>query len=331
MFLYPKLPSLYEQSKIALHQKVSKMIDKDVKPAMRVVTRPDFDGVVCAALLHEAEPIIEPVKWVSPDDMQKKRVQIYPGDIIANLPYHENCHLWFDHHYSNRLDHPFEGAFKLAPSAAGLVYDYYKGRFRRDYRELVAQTDKIDSANLSLDEILYPENHPYIYLSMTVSDRDPSDAPYWNHLVALLRNQPIEQVLADPRVVQRCQRFLQKNDSYKTDLQANTRLHGHVSVTDFRTLGKIPEGNRFLVYSLFPDAAASITISFADETKEKVMVRVGHSILNQNCNVNVGKMLTQFGGGGHVGAGSSSFDVDRANEYIPQIIDELLKNEKKMD
>ena len=90
---------------------------------MRVVTRPDFDGVVCAALLHEAEPIIEPVKWVSPDDMQKKRVQIYPGDIIANLPYNENCHLWFDHHYSNRLDHPFRHIF--SPQAT-VFYQFHR-------------------------------------------------------------------------------------------------------------------------------------------------------------------------------------------------------------
>ena len=28
---------------------------------MRIVTRPDFDGVVCAALLYETEQITEPV------------------------------------------------------------------------------------------------------------------------------------------------------------------------------------------------------------------------------------------------------------------------------
>ena len=300
-------------------------------PAMRIVTRPDFDGVVCAALLYEAEQSMDRVEWVSPNDMQKRRVEIYPGDIIANLPYHENCLLWFDHHYSNQLDHPFEGAFKIAPSAAGIVYDYYQGRFRRDYRELVTQTDKIDSATLSLDEILHPENHPYIYLSMTVSDRNPSDVSYWNLTVDLLRNRPIGQILAHPQVVQRCQRYLQKSETYKADLQANTRLHGHVSVTDFRSFDKFPEGNRFLIYSLFPDAVVSVSIGFADETQKEVLVRIGHSILNRNCNVNLGKMLTQFEGGGHVGAGSCRFPVDKANKYIPQIMDELLKNEKQMD
>jgi len=93
---------------------------------MRIVTRPDFDGVVCAALLYEAEKITEPVKWVRPNDVQKGRVDIRKGDIMANLPYDERCSLWFDHHYSNRINRPFKGAFKLAPSAAGVIFEYYK-------------------------------------------------------------------------------------------------------------------------------------------------------------------------------------------------------------
>ena len=82
---------------------------------MRIVTRPDFDGIVCAVLLYEALQIDEPVKWVEPNDLQKGRVNIHNQDVIANLPYDENCALWFDHHYTNRINTSFKGAFKIAP------------------------------------------------------------------------------------------------------------------------------------------------------------------------------------------------------------------------
>ena len=89
---------------------------------MRVVTRPDFDGVVCAVLLMDALQIDASILWVQPSDMQHRRVEIQEGDVIANLPYHENCSLWFDHHYSNQPEGPVKGVFKIAPSAAGVVY-----------------------------------------------------------------------------------------------------------------------------------------------------------------------------------------------------------------
>ena len=142
---------------------------------MRIVTRPDFDGIVCAVLILEAENAVSPVKWVSPSDMQKGNIEILPGDIIANLPYHPNCSLWFDHHFSNKIRHKTRGLFGIAPSAAGLVFKYYQNSLQRDFTKLVAETDKIDSANLTLDEILSPEKYPYVLLSMTVQDHIPSE------------------------------------------------------------------------------------------------------------------------------------------------------------
>ena len=118
---------------------------------MRIVTRPDFDGIVCAVLLYETVSIDQPIKWVSPNDMQQNRVEIKKGDIIANLPYNEHCSLWFDHHFSNQLRYPVAGLFRIAPSAAGIVYEYYQNTLQDRFAELVRETDKIDDAQLSLD------------------------------------------------------------------------------------------------------------------------------------------------------------------------------------
>jgi hypothetical protein len=278
-------------------------------------------------LLYEAEDITEPVKWVEPNDMQRGLVDVRAGDIIANLPYDDRCTLWFDHHHTNRIDTPFEGAFKIAPSAARVIFDFYKDRFKRDYSELIKQTDKIDAADLSMDEVLYPERYGVVLLSMTVLGRDGHEEGYWNRLVHLLRNSDIDKLLENPEVKAHCDTVKEKNKLYKDLLSQNTRVEEHVSITDFRGFDKAPSGNRFLVYSMFPQAVVSVTIRYDDKDKKRLAVSVGHSIFNRNCNVNVGRMLTAFGGGGHRAAASCRFDAQKADEYIPEIIDILLKNE----
>lgn len=294
---------------------------------MRIVTRADFDSVVCAVLLYDALEIREPVEWVEPSELQKGEARIQEGDILANLPYHKNCSMWFDHHYTNRIDIPFEGAFEIAPSAAGVIFRYYKDKFRRDYTELVQETDRIDSADLTLDQVLCPENYPYILLSMTVSCRNKDDKPYWNWLVELMRKYDIRTTLGDQEVRERCKAVIRQNRKYKDYLLDHTRLEGHVSVTDFRSLKESPVGNRFLVYSLFPEAIVNLRIRYDDKDRDKVNLGVGHSIFNPKCNVNAGLMLSQFEGGGHRGAGGARFHVSKVDEYIPKIIEILVKNE----
>ena len=238
---------------------------------MRIVTRPDFDGVVCAVLLHEALDIREPVKWVEPDALQLGAVDIRKGDIITNLPYDDRCSFWFDHHYTNRIYRSFNGVFKIAPSAAGIIFNHYKDRIKSDYRELVAATDKIDAADLSLDEVLHPEKHGYVLLSMTVVNGGESDEPYWNKLIHLLHKYDLQGVLDDPEVKERCRQVIEQNDRYAIYLKDNTRLEKQVAITDFRNLENIPAGNRFLVYSLFPDSVVNMRIRYEKKNK------AGHS------------------------------------------------------
>ncbi len=294
---------------------------------MRIVTRPDFDGIVCAVLIHEALDIRQPVKWVEPNALQRGVVDIRIGDIIANLPYDDRCSLWFDHHYTNRIYRSFRGVFKIAPSAAGIIYDHYRDRFKRDYSELVAATDRIDSADLSLDEVLHPEKHGYVMLSMTVVNGGEPDESYWNKLIDLLRMYDLQRVLDNPEVKRRCRRVIELNERYTVDLKKNTRLDKHVSITDFRNLKNIPAGNRFLVYSLFPDSVVNLRIRYEKNNKKMTAVNIGHSIFNRRCNVNAGLLLADFGGGGHRGAASTRFESSKADTYLPQIIEALQKNE----
>lgn len=298
---------------------------------MRIITRADFDGIVCAALLHEAESITEPVKWVEPNDMQHGLVSVRSDDIIANLPYGEGCALWFDHHITNQPTRSFKGLYKIAPSAARLIYEYYKEKYKYDYSELISHTDDIDSANLTLDQVRQPENHAYLLLSMTISSRNKSDEWYWNHLVHLLRGTPIDQIMMDNEVKLRSVETVKQNSKFEILLRKHTKLEGQIAVTDFRSFEKSPEGNRFLVYSLFPEARVAVKIRCAIEDRQKIIVSVGHSIFNRTCNVNVGRMLAHFGGGGHAGAGAASIHEDRAEQCLKDIIEMLSKNMENIE
>jgi 23S rRNA-/tRNA-specific pseudouridylate synthase len=300
---------------------------------MRIVTRPDFDGIVCAVLLSDALDITGPIKWVEPNAMQHGLIEIKSGDVIANLAYSEECSLWFDHHESNRISRPFVGVFKIAPSAAGIVYEYYMNHktnpnpFQRNYARLVKETDKIDSAKLSLDEVLNPGNYPFVALSSTISSRSAVDEPYWNRVVQLLRQHPIEEILKDPEVSRRLDLSIAADKKYRGAVEKHTTLHNHVSVTDYRTLQKPPSGNRFLVFSLFPDSVVNLKTRFENSKRERVVISLGHSIFNRGCHVSAGEVCAHFGGGGHRGAGSCSVPAEKADQAIATIMDILLKNQ----
>jgi hypothetical protein len=289
----------------------------------RIITRPDFDGIVCAALLREALGRDLPIYWAQPHDMQNGRIHVAAGDIIANLPLYGECALWFDHHITNAIQRPYKGLFRVAPSAAGLIQEYFNADLSPQFDTLVTQTDKIDSAQLNLDEILHPERYPYILVSMTTSTGSANDEAFWNHLVELLRTSDIEQVMRDPRIQQRCHRVVSENKAYETYLKRHTRVQQGVSITDFRDLDPVPNGNRFLVYSLFPESFVNMKIYYE---KDKTAVKIGHSIINCNCKVNVGGLLAGHGGGGHHGAGACRLEKAQAEKKISEILQILIDN-----
>ncbi len=296
---------------------------------MRIVTRPDFDGIVCAVLLHEAENIDADIYWVEPSEIQNKKAMIRKGDIIANLPFNPHCSLWFDHHVSNKPDITVKGAFGIAPSAAGVIFHYYReqGKFSDQFDELIQQTDMIDSADLTQDQVQFPERYPYLLLSMTIQNRGDSDEAYWNKLVDMLGKLPIERVLEDSEVRERCDAVILENAQFGHFLTTHTTIIKKISVTDFRSLDTVPSGNRFLTYSLFPDTIASVKIRYLGPDKDQVLLSIGRSIFNQGCQINIGNLLAKFGGGGHAGAGGCSLEATTAQKKIDRILEIMTTNE----
>ncbi len=296
---------------------------------MRIVTRPDFDGIVCAVLLSEANNIHADIHWVEPHEIQAGKARILKGDIMANLPYSPECDLWFDHHVSNQPDKEIDGAFEIAPSAAGVVYRYYqkKGLLDNRFDDLVENTDIIDGAILNQDQVQYPEKYPYIILSMTIKNKNFEDIDYWNKLVEALRTSSIEEILEDKAVKKRCRAVMDENAEYEGHLKAHTHVRNNISITDFRSLEVVPDGNRFLTYCLYPESIASVKIRHSSPSKENIQISIGRSIFNPQLKVNIGNLLSRFGGGGHAGAGGCTLAAQESEKAIDEILAVLYKNE----
>jgi hypothetical protein len=297
---------------------------------MRLVTRPDLDGLTCAVLLSECETL-DAVELVHPQDVAERRVPIQPRDILANLPYHPACGMWFDNHL---LTDPkampptgFKGRYGKAPSAARLVYEHYAKSHPAIARHetLVAETDRLDSAQLTLEDVVSPAG--YVLLGFTLDPRSGlgSLREYFDELLPALRERPIDEVLQLPCVRERAERMREQDQAFRDAAIAHSRLQGHVVVTDFRPLDPIPVGNRFLVFTLFPEASAAVRVQWGPG-RERVAVSAGRSIFNRASRANIGVLMSLYGGGGHAGAGACLIDPATADARIAEIVKSLERN-----
>lgn len=297
---------------------------------MRLVTRPDLDGLTCAVLLSECETL-DSIELVHPQDLTDRRFAIGPRDIIANLPYHPACGMWFDNHL---LTDPkampptgFKGRYGKAPSAARLVYEHYAPQHPglTRHEPLLAETDRLDSAQLTHEDVLSPSG--YVLLGLTLDPRTGlgSLREYFDELLPALRARPIEEVLALESVKQRAARMREQDQAFRDAARACSRLDGSVVLTDFRGLDPIPVGNRFLVFTLFPEASAAVRVQWGPG-RERVAVSAGRSIFNRSSKANIGVLMSLFGGGGHAGAGACLLQPDSADARIAEIVGALKRN-----
>jgi len=310
---------------------------------MRLVTRADFDGLVCGALVTKFEKI-EDYLFVEPKFMQDGLVEIRRGDIITNLPYHPNCTLWFDHHITNTTPNfptPIiigRGGFRLAPSAARVVYEYYSEvgnspplinnknspeeilRFLSSQRmqHLMQEADRIDAGKLEPEDVLNPQG--YVLISMTTDGKNASDQPYWLKVIQLLRDTTLEETLSNPDIKQRCQRIQDEQDKLRKLLLDRTTYKGNVIYCDLRGVNEIPDGNRFLVFTLFPKGNIQVKVAHDSQREHTTAISVGYNIFNPTSNVNVGELLKNYGGGGHKVVGSSRVPNDKAEQAIKEIL-----------
>jgi hypothetical protein len=294
---------------------------------MRILTRGDFDGLTCTVLLSEVEQIDE-IRMAHPKDAQDGKVSVEPQDIVVNLPFILGCGMWFDHHSSEEhvaANFPFKGRFEVAPSCARVIYNHYapahKTKFER-FAALLEATDRFDSADLTMSDVTDPAG--YMMLGQTLDPRSGLSADfkaYFTWLAENLKKQPIEKLLEQEEIVKRSSRVLNERDAFKALLQKCAHVESNVIVSDLRGVKDRPAGNRFLVFTLFPQT--NVDVRLIDGRDGGVVIAVGHSIFNRTCRVNIGRLMQEFGGGGHKGVGTAQLRAETAKDQIKDIIERL--------
>jgi len=300
---------------------------------MRLITRSDFDGLACSALL-EYLGLIDDYKFVHPKDIQDGLVEAGSNDIVANIPYIKGCKLWFDHHYSEseRMgnDACFEGVSRAAPSCARVIYDYYGGSEKLSgFDTMLTYVDKVDSGDLTREEIFNPTG--WILLGFIMDPRTGlgrfrnftiSNYQLMLKLAKACVNKSIDEILALSDVQERIEVYHEQSEAFTKMLTARAKIEGNAVILDLRGVETINAGNRFLMYTLFPEQNISVWI-VDGKNKQNVSVTVGHSIINKTATINVGSLLLGYGGGGHVQVGSCQPDYARADGVIREIIDKV--------
>ncbi len=294
---------------------------------MRLITRGDVDGLACAVFVTLKEKI-ESIKFAHPKDMQDGLVEVTHNDIICNLPYHPNCKLWFDHHVSEETRDEkvkagsYEGKYGHAPSAARLVYEYYDDPQLIKYNEFLVAVDKMDSATLTVEDVTNPKDWMLLMFSLDPRSSLGDFEYYFFQLIDWIKTLSLKDIMKKPEVALRCDYVLSEKEDFEKALTKHTHVDGNVIITDFRDVGIVPMGNRFLVYTLFPEGNISIRIFWGKE-KQNVVVAAGHNIFKRDSRTNIGSLFQKYGGGGHAGAGTCQLPADTAEEQIKEIIDQM--------
>ncbi|MCR4992088.1 MAG: exopolyphosphatase [Lachnospiraceae bacterium] len=300
---------------------------------MRLVTRSDFDGLACGALLKEAG-IIDNWKFAHPKDLQDGIVEVDENDCLANVPFVPGCGLWFDHHSSeferNELQGKYKGESRIAPSCARIIYDYYGGEERfPQFTDMMAAVDKVDSGNLTREEVLNPTG--WILIGFLMDPRTGlgrwrqftiSNYQLMEMLIDACRTMTIDEILSIPDVQERIEVYNDQTVKFKEMIIKYTSTNGNVIISDLRGVDPIYTGNRFLIYSLYPEQNVSAWI-VSGRGGHGCSAAVGYSILNRTCTLDVGALMLKYNGGGHKAVGTCQFSDENMESELPKMLKEL--------
>ncbi len=303
-------------------------------------TRSNFDGLVCAALLKEIG-MVDQVKFVHPKDVQDGKIQLTEKDITASLPYSSGVFMAFDHHSSEakrtlnvKENYIIEPA---APSSARIIYEYFGGedRFSSNLNDLMEAVDRADCTSFSKEDILEPKG--WVLLNYLMDPRTGlgrfknfriSNYNLMMDLVDYCSKKTITEIMENPDVKERIDLYFSEQDKFKEQIKKCTKTEGKIAVLDVRKEDIIHVGNRFMIYALFPDCNISIH-TFYGKGKQNTVFAVGKSIISRTCPIDIGALMYEYEGGGHMNAGTCQVDNDKAEQILTDIIDKINKIEEE--
>jgi nanoRNase/pAp phosphatase (c-di-AMP/oligoRNAs hydrolase) len=296
----------------------------------RLVTRSDFDGLVCAILLKHIN-LVDGILFVHPKDMQDGKIAVGPDDISTNLPYVDGVHIAFDHHHSETLRNKKRDNHVIdpdAPSAARVVYDYYGGleTFPASWTSMMEAVDKGDSAQFNKEEVLHAKRWEllnFIMDSRTGLGRFRefriSNYELMMDLIDFGKDHNIDQLLALPDVKERTDLYFEHEEKFKEQIKRCATVHNNLVVLDLREEEIIYSGNRFVIYALFPQCNISIHVMWGLK-KQNTVFATGKSIFDRSAKTNVGELMLKYNGGGHNAAGTCQVPHDQNEACLAELI-----------
>jgi nanoRNase/pAp phosphatase (c-di-AMP/oligoRNAs hydrolase) len=303
----------------------------------RLVTRSDFDGLVCAVLLKHLG-LIDEISFVHPKDMQSGEVEITGNDITTNLPYVATAHLSFDHHLSetyrnkdNNLNHIID---PYVPSAARVVWRYYGGDdvFPAQWGDMMDAVDRGDSAQYNKEEVLRPKGWELLNFLMDARtglgrfrEFRISNYNLMMDLIDYCRNHDIDEILQLADVKERADLYFDHEERFKEQLTRCSVIHGNLIVLDLREEEIIFAGNRFVIYAMFPQCNISIHKLWGLR-KQNTVFATGKSIFDRSSKTNIGELMLKYGGGGHMVAGTCQVDNDDAAHVGEALIEQITQD-----
>lgn len=296
----------------------------------RLVTRSDFDGLVCAILLKHID-LIDNIIFVHPKDMQDGAIEVGSNDISTNLPYVDGVHIAFDHHHSETLRNEKRDNHIIdpnAPSAARVVYDYYGGleTYPASWKSMMEAVDKGDSAQFNMEEVLHAKRWEllnFIMDSRTGLGRFRnfriSNYELMMNLIDFGKDHSIDQILELPDVKERTDLYFEHEEKFKEQIKRCATVHGNLVVLDLREEEIIYSGNRFVIYALFPQCNISIHVMWGLK-KQNTVFATGKSIFDRSSKTNVGELMLKYNGGGHNAAGTCQVPHDQNEACLAELI-----------
>jgi nanoRNase/pAp phosphatase (c-di-AMP/oligoRNAs hydrolase) len=269
--------------------------------------------------------------FVHPKDIQDGHVKATKNDVVANVPYVPGCGLWFDHHSSEEerlggMGVEFEGVSKVAPSCARVIYEYYGEEKLGTFAEMLTFVDKVDSADLTVDEVMDPTG--WVLLGFIVDPRTGlgriknfsiSNFDLMKQLARGVFSMPIEEILALPDVKERVDVYFEQRNLFIKMVKGRAKVVGSTIFVDLRNVETIYAGNRFLLYALFPGQNISVWV-VDGKKKENSVITVGYSVINRTATVDVGSLMLKYGGGGHYAVGTCQVAYENTDKVINEII-----------
>lgn len=194
---------------------------------------------------------------------------------------------------------------------------------------MLLAVDKADSAGYTMEDVLHPQGWELLSFVMDARtglgrfrDFYISNYNLMMDLIDYCRYHTVEEILALPDVKARVDLYFEHAEQFEEQIRRCSTVHGPLVVLDLRDEEVIYPGNRFMIYALYPACTISIHIVWGLR-KQSTSFAVGKSIFNRTSTVDIGKLMLEYGGGGHKNAGTCQIIHDKAEQVKQELVARL--------